>query len=55
MCQVAKVTVKQFADAFMVLKSEVIVMAVGGGQVNEAVQREREALSVEEVRSREGG
>lgn len=44
--QVAKVTVKEFADAFMVLKSKVIVVALGGGQVDEAVQWERETLSV---------
>lgn len=44
--QVTKVTVKQFADAFMVLKSKVIVVAVGGGQVDEAIQREREALPI---------
>lgn len=30
----------------MVLKSKVIVVAVGGGQVDEAIQWESEALSI---------
>lgn len=55
MRQVAKVTVKEFADAFMVLKSKVIVVAVGGRQVDKAIQWEREALSIQEVCSGEGG
>lgn len=53
MCQVTKVTVKELADAFMVLQSEVVVMAVRRGQVDEPVQRERKTLSVEEVRRRQ--
>lgn len=38
----------------MVLQSKVVVMAVRRGEVDETVQRETEALSIQEVRRREG-
>lgn len=52
--QVAKVTIEQFADSFMVLQSEVVIVAVRRGQVDETFQREGKTLSVQEVRGREG-
>lgn len=52
--QVTKVAVKQLADAFVVLQSEVVVVTVWRGQVDEAVQREGEAVSAQEVRGGEG-
>lgn len=47
-----KVAVEELADAFMLLQTEVVVVALRGRQVDEIVQRERKALSVQEVRGR---
>lgn len=47
--QVAEVTVEQFADAFVVLQAEGVVVAVGRRQRDEGVQGEGQAVAVEEL------
>lgn len=51
--EIPKVAVKQFADALVVLQAEAVVVAVGRGQDDEAVQWQREVVSFQEVRRRQ--
>lgn len=48
-----KVAVEELADAFVVLQTKVIIVALGRRQVDEVVQRQRKAFAVQEVRGRQ--